>query len=202
MHKLTKRQTEILNLIESHVNEKGAPPTRAEIAEIMGFRSPNAAEDHLKALARKGIIQLVPGTSRGIKVLKRQDGLPIVGKVAAGQPIVSEGHIESHYKVDNNLFSESANYLLKVQGDSMEKIGILDGDLLVVHSCNDARNGQVVVARVNDEVTVKRLKKDELNNKVYLLPENDNYTPIEVDLGRSDLKIEGIGVGVIRTSFN
>lgn len=199
--KLTKRQTEVLELIQSQIEEKGAPPTRAEIAEIMGFRSPNAAEDHLRALEKKGAISIYKGTSRGIKIIESKEGLPVVGKVAAGQPIMSEGHISSHYKVDKNLFSPGANYLLKVQGNSMEKIGILDGDLLVVYSTNQARNGQIVVARINNEVTVKRFKRDEINNTVQLLPENDSYSPINVDPSKDDILIEGIGVGVIRSGL-
>jgi repressor LexA len=201
MLKLTKRQMEILDLIHNYIDRTGAPPTRAEIAEIMGFRSPNAAEDHLRALERKGVLALLPGTSRGIKILiNTHKGTPIIGHVAAGKPILATENIDSYYKIDKHLFVPTANYLLRVKGDSMQEAGILDGDLLVVHSTQVAKNGQIVVARLDNEVTVKRFQKDASNQKIYLMPENDAYEPIE--LGATDpISIEGIGVGIIRTSF-
>lgn len=195
MNKLTPRQAEILQLIRDFIEETGLPPTRAEIAEELGFRSPNAAEDHLKALARKGVIELFPGASRGIRLVEHT-GLPVVGRVAAGNPILAEEHIEDHYRVDPDLFRPSADYLLRVSGMSMRDAGILDGDLLAVHRTPEARNGQVVVARLHDEVTVKRFEKH--RHQVRLLPENPEYTPIEVDLRHQELVIEGLGVGIIR----
>lgn len=194
--KLTKRQQEILQLIETQMNATGAPPTRAEIANAMGFKSPNAAEDHLRALARKGCIELVPGTSRGIRLLVDHSGLPIIGSIAAGQPILAQEHIQDTYKVDKGIFHPNADYLLRVRGDSMKNIGILNGDLLAVHSTADVHIGQVVVARIDDEVTVKRFYRD--GNVVTLAAENDQYQPIKVDLTRQNLVIEGVGVGVIR----
>lgn len=196
MAKLTKRQQEVLQLIEDQMTATGAPPTRAEIASRMGFKSPNAAEDHLRALARKGFIELVPGTSRGIRLLVDHSGLPIVGAVAAGQPILAQEHIQDTCKVDKGLFHPEANYLLRVKGDSMKNIGILNGDLLAVHSTADVHAGQVVVARIDDEVTVKRFYRD--GNVVTLTAENEHYQPIKVDLSKQNLVIEGVGVGVIR----
>ena len=195
MSKLTARQAEILALIREHLETTGIPPTRAEIAHALGFRSANAAEGHLKALARKGVIELVPGSSRGIR-LPDQGGLPVVGRVAAGAPLLAEQHIETHYQLDPALFRPRADYLLRVRGLSMRDIGILDGDLLAVHRTPDARSGQIVVARLDDEVTVKRLRRR--GNKISLLPENPDFQPIEVDLRHQPLAIEGIGVGVIR----
>ena len=174
--------------------------TEAEIAEALGFRSSNASEDHLRALARKGAIELVPGASRGIRLkdsLREQMGLPLVGRVAAGQPILAQEHIEAHYQIDPSLFHPKPHYLLKVQGMSMKDAGILDGDLLAVHRTPEALNGQIVVARLDDEVTVKRFRRD--GRRVVLLPENDDFEPITVDLQRQELVIEGLGVGVIRT---
>lgn len=197
--KLTKRQTEVLACIRSHIEETGYPPTRADIAKTLGFKSANAAEEHLKALARKGAIEIIPGTSRGIRVpdMEEQDsGLPIVGRVAAGSPVLAQEHIEEHCTISSDFFHPPANYLLRVHGTSMKNIGIMDGDLLAVHQCSDARNGQIVVARIEDEVTVKRLKKE--GHMVYLIAENDEFAPIEVDLREQDLSIEGLGVGVIR----
>ncbi|HSX19499.1 MAG TPA: transcriptional repressor LexA [Gammaproteobacteria bacterium] len=196
MTKLTKRQSEVMQLIEDHMASTGAPPTRAEIATFMGFKSPNAAEDHLRALARKGFIELVPGTSRGIRLLVDHSGLPIVGTVAAGAPILAQEHIQDTYKMDRGIFHPNADYLLRVKGDSMKNIGILNGDLLVVHSTSDVHAGQVVVARVDDEVTVKRFYRD--GNVVTLSAENEHYQPIKVDLSKQNLVIEGVGVGVIR----
>jgi repressor LexA len=199
MEHLTLRQTEVLELIRSHIKETGYPPTRADIAQKLGFKSPNAAEEHLKALARKGAIKMIPGTSRGIR-LPEPTGLPIVGRVAAGHPILAEEHIEDTCNVPPEFFHPTAHYLLQVRGDSMTGAGILDGDLLVVHKTSDAQNGQIVVARVDDEVTVKRLQHTKTRSRVLLLPENDDYEPIEVNLKEQTLTIEGLSVGVIRRS--
>jgi len=172
------------------------PPTRAEIAEALGFRSPNAAEDHLRALARKGAIELLPGASRGIRLPAGEEGLPVIGRVAAGAPILAEAHIEEHCRVDAGLFHPRADYLLRVRGQSMRDAGILDGDLLAVHHTTEARNGQLVVARLDEEVTVKRFERR--GKQVRLLPANPDYAPITVDLRHQPLVIEGIGVGLVR----
>ncbi len=195
MRDLTSRQQEILQFIRDRIEATGLPPTRAEIAQEFGFRSPNAAEEHLKVLARKGMLELLPGASRGIR-LANGGGLPVVGRVAAGSPILAQEHIEAHYQIDPALFAPRADYLLKVRGMSMKDAGILDGDLLAVHRSSEARAGQVIVARLDDEVTVKRFKKS--GHVVELLPENPDFEPILVDLRRQELVIEGIGVGVIR----
>lgn len=195
MRDLTARQEEILALIREWIAATGLPPTRAEIAERFGFRSPNAAEQHLKGLAKKGALELVPGTSRGIR-LAGGAGLPVVGRVAAGNPILAQENIERHVQVDATLFVPRADYLLRVRGMSMKDAGILDGDLLAVHKTAEARNGQVVVARIGDEVTVKRLEKR--GRIVRLLPENPEFEPLVVDASRDGLAIEGIAVGVIR----
>ncbi len=190
-------QQEVFDLIRDHISQTGMPPTRAEIAQRLGFRSPNAAEEHLKALARKGVIEIVSGASRGIRLLQEEEeGLPLVGRVAAGEPLLAQQHIEGHYQVDPSLFKPNADFLLRVSGMSMKDIGIMDGDLLAVHKTQDVRNGQVVVARIDDEVTVKRLKKQ--GNKVELLPENSEFKPIVVDLRQQSFTIEGLAVGVIR----
>lgn len=194
--KLTARQSEVLELIRSHIADTGYPPTRADIASELGFKSPNAAEEHLKALARKGAIEMIPGTSRGIR-LPESHGLPIVGRVAAGNPILAEENIEDTCEVPPNLFHPEAHYLLRVKGDSMINAGILDGDLLAVHSTPEARNDQIVVARIEDEVTVKRFHRKS-KSKVVLTAENDDYEPIEVDLRESAFVIEGLSVGVLR----
>lgn len=198
--KLTARQQQVLDIIRRYLEETGYPPTRAEIASELGFRSANAAEEHLRALARKGAIEMVPGASRGIRLPEAEEdpGLPIVGQVAAGSPILAQEHIEDHCRVPPDFFSPAADYLLRVRGMSMKDIGILDGDLLAVHRTQDVHNGQVVVARVGDEVTVKRFRKD--GGKVYLIAENEAFEPIEVDLSEQELFIEGLGVGVIRRS--
>ena len=255
MNALTPRQSEILAFIQETLETTGMPPTRAEIARALGFRSANAAEGHLKALARKGAIELIPGSSRGIRLLARishhptaanadplavtgrtpcrrldvvsttpatpsgpcppsqrhldalasrggekcglkESGLAVVGQVAAGSPILAEQHIETHYPLDPGLFTPPADYLLRVRGMSMCEAGILDGDLLAVHRTQDIHNGQIVVARLEDEVTVKRFKRQ--GHKVWLLPENANFEPIEIDLTQQTLEIEGIGVGVLR----
>jgi repressor LexA len=196
MRDLTPRQEEILNLIREWIETTGVPPTRVEIAQRFGFSSPNAAEAHLKVLAKKGVLDLVPGTSRGIR-LKGGGGLPLVGRVAAGSPILAQENIERHYQLDAAMFSPRADYLLKVHGMSMKDAGILDGDLLAVHRSGEARAGQVVVARIGDEVTVKRFQQR--GHTVRLLPENPEFEPIVVDLKRQELVIEGIAVGVIRS---
>ncbi len=194
MEELTRRQAQILKFIKDAI-EEGYPPTLAEIASHFGFNSHNAAVDHLKALARKGAIELTEGASRGIRLTAEQ-GLPLIGRVAAGSPLLAEENIRAHYRVDPTLFRPRAHYLLKVRGMSMRDAGILDGDLLAVHKTRDAQSGQVVVARLRDEVTVKRFRRR--GNQVQLLPENPDFKPIEVDLRRDALAIEGIAVGVIR----
>ena len=197
MRGLTARQTQVLDIIRQHIQETGYPPTRVDIANQLGFRSPNAAEEHLRALARKGAIEMIPGTSRGIR-LPEEPGLPIVGRVAAGHPILAEEHIEDRVDLPADFFRPRADFLLRVKGDSMIGAGILDGDLLAVHNTPEARNGQVVVARVEDEVTVKRLQRHRGGARISLLPENDDYAPIEVDLRSQEFAIEGLSVGVLR----
>ena len=202
MFTLTARQQQILQLIQEFIEAEGMPPTRAEIANTLGFRSPNAAEDHLKALERKGAIQMIPGTSRGIRLVegsKSRSGLPIVGRVAAGNPILAEEHIERHCRLDAKLFQPRAHYLLRVRGMSMRDVGIMNDDLLAVHRTSEANNGQIVVARVDDEVTVKRYRRR--GNTVRLLPENEEFEPIVVDLRSQELVIEGLAVGVIRDTI-
>ena len=192
---LTSRQAEILEYIRSHAANSGYPPTRAEICRAMGFRSPNAAEEHLRALARKGVIEMAPGASRGIR-LTQTAGIPVIGRVAAGSPILAAPHIEAHYQLDPLLFKPRADYLLKVRGASMRNAGILDGDLLVVHRTHEFRSGQIVVARLHDDVTVKRIHRQ--RHLVELLPENPEFRPITIDTRREPVVIEGIAVGVIR----
>ncbi len=199
MIKLTQRQTEVLECIRHYIETTGYPPTRAEIARELGFRSANAAEEHLKALARKGAIEMIPGTSRGIRIAeseKEEQGIPIVGQVAAGYPILAQENIDEHCAIAPDFFSPKADYFLRVQGLSMIDIGIHDGDLLAVHQTHDVRNGQIVVARIDDEVTVKRFQKN--GSKVQLIAENKDFDPIEVDLKRQQLTIEGLAVGVLR----
>lgn len=192
---LTSRQAEILEFIRIQTRSSGFPPTRAEICRAMGFRSPNAAEEHLRALARKGAIEMAPGASRGIR-LKQSAGIPVVGRVAAGSPILATEHIESRYQIDPLLFKPRADYFLKVRGSSMREAGILDGDLLAVHRTHEFRSGQIVVARISDEVTVKRIRRQ--RHLVELIPENPEFSIIAVDTRREPLVIEGIAVGVIR----
>ena len=196
---LTPRQSEILQLIRDRVAETGLPPTRAEICLAFGFASPNAAEDHLRALARKGAIELTDGIARGIRLAAQPEppGLPLVGRVAAGHPILAQEHIQNRYQVDPALFKPHADYLLKVQGMSMRDAGILDGDLLAVQKAKDAKNGQIVVARLHDEVTVKRLRRQ--GSVVELLPENPDFEPIVVDPREDYFEIEGLAVGLIRS---
>ncbi len=204
MKALTARQQEVYDLLKRHLETTGMPPTRAEISKELGFRSPNAAEEHLKALARKGVIEIISGASRGIRLLANEDehdeeGLPLIGRVAAGEPILAEQHIEGTYRVDANMFKPQADFLLKVYGQSMKNIGILDGDLLAVHSTKDVRNGQVIVARIEDEVTVKRLERK--GSVIYLHAENEEFEPIVVDLNQQpNFEIEGIAVGIIRNN--
>jgi repressor LexA len=195
MQDLTPRQAEILELLRTHLNETGFPPTRAEIAAHFGFSSPNAAEEHLRALERKGAIEILPGASRGLRILE-PEGLPVVGRVAAGAPILAEQHIETRCRIDAGVFKPRAHYFLRVRGLSMRDAGILEGDLLAVHRTAEVRTGQVVVARLNDEVTVKRLKRR--GNLIQLLPENPDFAALEVDLRKDRLVIEGIGVGIVR----
>lgn len=199
MRQLTPRQTQILEMIQDFIAETGMPPTRAEIARELGFKSANAAEEHLRALQKKGVLDLVPGTSRGIQLkdsLREQIGLPLVGRVAAGSPILAEEHIEAHYRIDPQLFHPKPHYLLRVEGMSMKDAGILDGDLVVVHRTPEVRSRQIIVARLGDEVTVKRYRQE--GSLVWLLPENKDFEPIQVDLSKQEMVIEGVVVGVIR----
>jgi repressor LexA len=219
--KLTDRQQQILDLVQSAIARTGAPPTRAEIAAELGFRSPNAAEEHLQALARKGVIELVGGTSRGIRLqpeaLKKlnqargkqfslplpslsQLTLPLVGRVAAGSPILAQEHIDQSYVVEASMFARKPDYLLRVRGMSMRDAGIMDGDLLAVQKARDAKNGQIVVARLGDDVTVKRFKR--VRNHIELLPENPDFEPIIVRPSDGDtFEIEGLAVGLIRNTM-
>lgn len=200
MKPLTARQTEILDFIRGEIAARGLPPTVAEIADGMRVSSTNGIRDHLKALARKGAIELIPSASRGIRLIQHVDHeLPIVGRVAAGSPILAEQHIESYCRLDRTLFNPKADYLLRVKGMSMRDAGILDGDLLVVHKTAEARSGQIVVARLDDEVTVKRLRL--AGRKALLKAANPEFSSIEVDLRRTTLNIEGLGVGVIRNRY-
>lgn len=193
---LTSRQSEVLELIRTCIASQGRPPTRAEIAHRLGFRSANAAEDHLRALARKGVIELAPGSSRGIRLVDAVNGLPVVGRVAAGAPILAEQNIEEYCSVDPAVFHPRADYLLRVRGDSMKGAGILDGDLLAVHRTPRAVNGRIVVARIADEVTVKRFQRR--GTIVYLLPDNPDYAPLRIDLREQSLVIEGQAAGILR----
>lgn len=196
--KLTPRQQQILSLIEQSIEETGYPPTRVEIAATLGYRSANAAEEHLRALAKKGAIEMVPGASRGIRLTSRNQGIPLVGQVAAGNPILAVENIEEYVNLPANLFQSAPDYLLKVRGDSMKNAGILDGDLLAVKKTDTARHGDMVVARVEDDVTVKTLSKNARKGFVELLPDNPDYEPILVDLKTTAFAIEGLAVGVIR----
>ena len=202
MLKLTPRQSEILDFIKQCLEDNGFPPTRAEIAQQLGFKSPNAAEEHLKALARKGAIEMTPGASRGIRIpgfepnSQDEDGLPVIGRVAAGAPILAQQNVEESCRINPDFFHLKADYLLRVRGMSMKDIGILDGDLLAVHTTREARNGQIVVARIDEEVTVKRFKRE--GNQVWLIAENPEFAPIEINLEEQELIIEGLSVGVIR----
>jgi repressor LexA len=197
MEKLTQRQQQVLDIVRQHIDETGYPPTRADIAQKLGFKSANAAEEHLKALARKGAIEMIAGASRGIR-LPESSGIPIIGRVAAGNPVLAEAHIEDYCDLPANFFKPSADYFLTVQGDSMIEVGILDGDLLAVHSTPVAKNGDIIVARIENEVTVKRLQRTNQKHLLHLLPENKDYQPIIVDLREQAFAIEGLSVGVLR----
>lgn len=202
MSELTPRQSQILAFIRDCVAASGMPPTRAEIAAELGFKSPNAAEEHLRALQRKGVIELIPGASRGIQlkdVLKEQMGLPLVGRVAAGHPILAQEHIEDHVRIDPDMFDPVPHYLLRVEGMSMKNAGIMDGDLVAVHRTPEVRNRQIIVARLDDEVTVKRYRQH--GHIVSLLPENDDFQTIEVNLKEQSLVIEGVVVGLLRNGM-
>ena len=219
--KLTERQQQILILVQSAIERTGAPPTRAEIASELGFRSPNAAEEHLQALARKGVIELVGGTSRGIRLKSdmlralnenrgkqfalplpgldlEQLALPLVGRVAAGSPILALEHIDQTYYVESHLFARRPDYLLRVRGMSMRDVGIIDGDLLAVQKAHEAKNGQIVVARVADEVTVKRFRRH--RSMIELLPENPDFEPITITAD-TPFEVEGLAVGLIRNNM-
>jgi repressor LexA len=198
---LTPRQQQILDWIRGHIEATGMPPTRAEIAAGLGFSTASSAEDHLQALAKKGALELTPGASRGLRLkdipgMPVQGSLPLVGRVAAGSPILAVENVEAHYRVDPGFFTPRADYLLRVRGQSMQDAGIIDGDLLAVHKTAEARSGQVVVARLGEEVTVKRLKRR--GREVLLVAENPDFAPIAVDPKASAFAIEGVAVGLIR----
>ena len=198
---LTARQRQIVDWIRGFIAANGMPPTRAEIAQGLGFSTPSSAEDHLQALARKGALRIIPGAARGLRLTEAADGpvqgtLPLVGRVAGGSPLLAAEHIEAHYRIDAELFRPRADYLLRVRGISMSGAGILDGDLLVVHKTADATPGQIVVARIDDEVTVKRFRRR--GRQIVLAPENPQFEPIVVDPRQVVFAIEGIGVGLIR----
>lgn len=204
---LTRRQQDILDFIRGRIVESGIPPTRAEISAAFGFASPNAAESHLRALAQKGVIRLESGSARGIRLLQeaieqeQERGLPLIGRVAAGSPILAQEHIQRHLPVDPGMFSPRADYLLQVRGLSMINAGILEGDLLAVHRCSEARDGQIVVARVEDDVTVKRLQRRP-HGIVELIAENSDFQPIVINTKTQALIIEGLAVGLIRDGFS
>lgn len=201
MEKLTARQQEVLELVRAYIADSGYPPTRADIARELGFRSPNAAEEHLKALDRKGAIEMIPGTSRGIRLpAPEPEGLPVVGQVAAGAPILAAEHIEETCEIAPEMFRPAADFLLRVRGDSMIDVGILDGDLLAVHKTPTARSGEIIVARIEDEVTVKRLRRKS-KRRLLLIAENADYEPIEVDLATQEFAVEGLSVGVLRRNM-
>lgn len=202
MDQLTPRQSEILSFLQDFIEQSGMPPTRAEIARALGFKSVNAAEEHLRALQRKGVIDLIPGASRGIRLkdfMREQLGLPLIGRVAAGNPILAEEHIEGHYRIDMSLFDPRPHFLLRVEGMSMKDIGILDGDLVAVHRTPEVRSGQIIVARLEDEVTVKRYRQE--GSVVWLMPENEEFEPIKVDLKQQHMMIEGVVVGLVRNGM-
>ena len=218
--KLTDRQQQVLDLVQSTIERTGAPPTRAEIATELGFRSANAAEEHLQALARKCVIELLSGTARGIRLQSEtlravneargrqfslplpslaQLSLPLIGRVAAGNPILAQEHIEQTYLMEASMFARRPDYLLKVRGMSMRDAGIMDGDLLAVQKTREAKNGQIVVARLGDEVTVKRLRRT--RTSIELIPENPDFKTIVVPFGDVDFELEGIAVGLLRTTM-
>ncbi len=219
--KLTDRQQQILDLVQNAIERTGAPPTRAEIATQLGFKSANAAEEHLQALARKGVIELIGGTSRGIRLKSdtlralnesrgkqyslplpslAQLSLPLVGRVAAGSPILAQEHIDQTYLLEASMFPRRPDYLLKVRGMSMRDAGIMDGDLLAVQKAKEAKNGQIVVARLGDDVTVKRFKRT--RTSIELLPENPEFEPIVIPFGDVDFELEGLAVGLIRNHMH
>ena len=200
MNELTPGQRKVLNMVKDFIEEYGMPPTRMEIANELCFKSPNAAEEHLKALQKKGVIELIKGSSRGIRLkdsLREQIGLPLVGKVAAGHPILAHENIDDYLDIDPDIFNPSPHYLLRVEGMSMKNAGILDNDIVAVHRTSEIRSRQIVVARINDEVTVKRYTQN--NSIVTLFPENNEFNPITVDLSEDEMVIEGVVVGVIRS---
>jgi len=200
MNELTPGQRKVLNMVKDFIEEYGMPPTRMEIANELSFKSPNAAEEHLKALQKKGVIELIKGSSRGIRLkdsLREQIGLPLVGKVAAGHPILAHENIDDYLDIDPDIFNPSPHYLLRVEGMSMKNAGILDNDIVAVHRTSEIRSRQIVVARINDEVTVKRYTQN--NSIVTLFPENNEFNPITVDLSEDEMVIEGVVVGVIRS---
>ena len=199
--KLTGRQSQVLNLIRDHIEATGYPPTRTEISRELGSRSANSAEEHLKALARKGAIELIAGTSRGIRLrsgARKPSGLPVVGRVAAGNPILAQEHIEDYCDIAPSFFKPAADYFLKVRGDSMIDVGIHDNDLLAVHCTADVKDGDIVVVRIDDEVTVKKMRLSRDKYRIYLFPENPDYQPLQVDLREQEFAIEGLSVGVLR----
>ena len=203
MKKLTEKQKTVLSLIKNSIADNGMPPTRAEIAHELGFKSANASEEHLKALKKKNAIDIIPGVSRGIVVkdfsYEGDQGIPLLGQVAAGEPILAIENIESHYRIDPNIFKKEPSFLLRVKGMSMRDAGILDGDLVAVHRTTAIRNRQIVVARLDDVVTIKRYKQD--GKKIFLIPENPNYKTTELDIRYDFITIEGVVVGVVRNSF-
>jgi len=200
MTKLTARQQQILDLIKEQIELTGYPPTRAEIAKILGFKSPNAAEEHIKALARKGAIEVIEGASRGIRLPSHERGIPLVGRVAAGYPILAEQNIEEFCQIPDSFFNPKADFLLTVHGMSMKDVGIMDGDLIAVHKTQQIHNNDIVIARIEDEVTVKRFRRERNNAVVELIPENNEFDVIKVDLRDKSFAIEGLCVGVIRRS--
>ena len=197
MKDLTSRQKEILDLIKDHLKEKGFPPTRADISRNLGFKSPNAAEQHLRAIEKKGFISILSGASRGIVLNKEESGIPVVGLVAAGNPILAEENIEKRLEVPSNMFSQRADFLLKVKGESMRDVGINEEDLIAVKKSKECKNGDIVVARINNEVTVKTFRTSG-EGDVTLEPQNKNFKPIKINLAKEDFYLEGICVGVIK----
>lgn len=200
MIKLTARQQEVLDIVKQHIDDTGLPPTRAEIAKNLGFRSANAAEEHLKALARKGAIEMIPGASRGIRLPEEEKGLAVIGRVAAGSPVLATEHVSEYVDIPTELFYPQANYLLRVQGMSMKDIGILEDDLIAVHKTQTVRNGDIVIARVEEDVTVKRFEKQ--GKQILLHPENEEFETIVVDPSETHFEIEGLYVGCIRRNMH
>ena len=197
MKGLTSRQEEILNLIKDHLKEKGFPPTRADISKTFGFKSPNAAEQHLRAIEKKGFISILPGASRGIVLNQKEIGIPVIGLVAAGQPILAEENVENKLEVPTSMFKQKADFFLRVKGESMKDVGINEEDLIAVKKSKECKNGDIVVARINDEVTVKTFKSNG-EGEVILQAENKNFDSIKVNVSEEDFFIEGICVGVIK----